>query len=99
MGTLTVDNLNTSTIIGSAAPLITSATPSFFAYLSSTQTLTNNSRQKINCNTEVYDSAGASSASGCGAGVKTPVSGFNEPGPYFSFNSSTNFLSVSWLSV
>ncbi len=58
MGTLTVDNLNTSTIIGSAAPLITSATPSFFAYLSSTQTLTNNSRQKINCNTEVYDSAG-----------------------------------------
>ena len=58
MGTLTVDNLNTSTIIGSGAPLITSATPSFFAYLSSTQTLTNNSRQKINCNTEVYDSAG-----------------------------------------
>ena len=58
MGTLTVDNLNTSTIIGSGAPLITSATPSFFAYLSSSQTLTNNSRNKINCNTEVYDSAG-----------------------------------------
>ena len=58
MGTLTVDNLNTNTIIGSAAPLITSATPSFFAYLSANQTLTNNARNKLLCNTEVYDSAG-----------------------------------------
>ena len=58
MGTLKVDNLNTNTIIGSAAPLITSATPSFFAYLSANQTLTNNARNKLLCNTEVYDSAG-----------------------------------------
>ena len=39
MGTLTVDNLNTSTIVGSAAPLITSSTPAFFAHLSANQTL------------------------------------------------------------
>lgn len=58
MGTLTVDNLNTSTIIGSAAPLITSSTPAFFAHLSANQTLTNNARNKIQCNTEVFDSAG-----------------------------------------
>ena len=30
-----------------------------------------------------------------GVGVNTPVAGSSEPGPYFSFSSSTNFRSVS----
>ena len=58
MGTLTVDNLNTSTIIGSGAPLITSATPAFFARKSTVSSITNNSRNKVECQTEVFDSAG-----------------------------------------
>ena len=33
-------------------------TPAFFAYLSATQTLTNNAYNKVNCNTEVFDSDG-----------------------------------------
>ena len=47
MGTLTVDNLNTSTIIGSGAPLITSATPAFFARKSTVTGITNNARNKV----------------------------------------------------
>ena len=58
MGTLTVDNLNTSTIIGSGAPLITSSTPAFFARKSTVSSITNNSRNKVECQTEVFDSAG-----------------------------------------
>ena len=58
MGTLTVDNLNTSTIIGSAAPLITSSTPAFFARKSTVSSITNNSRNKVECQTEIFDSAG-----------------------------------------
>ena len=33
-------------------------TPAFFAYLSANQTLTNNAYNKVNCNTEVFDSDG-----------------------------------------
>ena len=56
MGTLTVDNLNVNNNItgGNIKP----NTPAFFAYLSATQTLTNNAYNKVNCDTEVFDSDG-----------------------------------------
>tara|TARA_E500000305_G_scaffold54765_1_gene43713 strand:- start:202 stop:858 length:657 start_codon:yes stop_codon:yes gene_type:complete len=38
--------------------LIKATSPAFFAYLSANQTLTNNARNKLLCNTETFDSGG-----------------------------------------